>query len=103
MLDKVKKFFKRKGAVVDIVGNSAYITVGSVDVGLLYEFDEFMMRHGFTLNDIVPPDIISPTYMRVYARDGIEVRFEYIECKESKTVIPVKVTVDRFKTPYNKT
>ena len=103
MLDEVAKFFKRKGAVVDIIGKSAYITVGSTDVSLIYEFDEFMSEHGFMVEDVIPPDIISPTYMRVYTKDGTEVRFEYIECTESKTVTPVKVTIDTLKTPYNKT
>ena len=103
MLDEVKKFFKKKGAVVDVIGKSAYITVGSTDVSLIYEFDEFMSGHGFTLKDVIPPDIVSPTYMRMYTKDSTEVRFEYIECTESKTVIPVKVTVDTLKTPYNKT
>lgn len=93
MLDEVAKFFKRKGAVVDIIDNSAYINIGSTDVNLLYEFDVFMSDHGFTLKDIIPPDIVSPTHMRVYTKDDTEVRFEYIECKESKTAMPVKVTV----------
>ena len=93
MLDKIAEFFKKKGAVVDIIGDSAYITIGGTDVSLLYEFDGFMSDHGFTLEDIVPPDIVSPTYMRIYTKDNKEVRFEYIEYTESKTVIPVKVTV----------
>ena len=102
MLDDVAKFFKKKGAVVDIIGNSAYITIGNTDVSLLYEFDGFMSDHGFTLEDVIPPDIVSPTYMRIYTKDGIEVRFEYVEFRGLKTVMPVKVTIDTLKTPYNK-
>ena len=93
MIEEVKEFFKKKGAEIERVCDTLFIFMEETDAGLLYEFDGLMSRLGLTLKDIIPPDIISPTYMRVYVGRDAGVVFEYIEVKGSGTVVPVKVTV----------